>query len=509
MSATPILAGFYPDPSICRVGQEYHLVTSSFEYAPAVPLFTSEDLISWRQSGNVLDRPEQFTGRLGSEGASTGIYAPTIRHHDGTFWMITTDRERMRQGHLIVHAEDPSGPWSEPVFTTGIIGIDPDLVWDDDGCSWVAWADPILHGISIVQVDAYTGALLGEPSLLWRGTGLAYPEGPHLYRHDGWWYLVIAEGGTHTGHVVSVARSRNLLGPYDGNPANPILSHRSTSDPVQATGHADLVEREDGSWAMVHLGIRQRGDAPGWHVNGRETFLIGIDWVDGWPVADEARYDLQLGEASAGSTFIDEFPKEPLDPRWISPGVHPASFATITPAGLRLDAGRSADETEARRFLGVRARDTSWQASVTAFDGDIALTVRIDDRHWAAVERSGDHVRARIRIGPLDQVVGTRSGVTADATLVIRVENGPRLIGVRSGPDTIRLGVDDGEFRELAAFDGRYLSTEVAGGYTGRVVGVEALGDTATVRRFEYEPMPDPQAPDAYAALAASFGGSD
>ena len=500
-----ILPGFYPDPSICRVGEDFYLTTSSFEYAPAVPLFTSRDLVTWRQIGNVLDRGTQFIGRPGPQGASTGIYAPTIRFHDGTYWMITTDRGRMRRGHLIVHAQDPAGPWSEPVFTTGITGIDPDLVWDEGGRSWVAWADPITQGIALVEVDLASGQLLGEPLALWQGTGLSHPEGPHLYRRGHWWYLVIAEGGTHTGHAVSVARSRALTGPYEAQPGGPLLTHRSTADPVQATGHADLVELADGSWAMVHLGIRQRGDAPGWHVNGRETFLTGVEWVDDWPVID-SRFD-SPDEASPADAFVDDFTRSARDPRWISPGAHPDDFSAQTPDGLRLAPGRDADGSEAVHLIAVRSADTSWQASAQIVEGDAALVVRIDDLHWAALERVGDEIRARVRIGPLDQILATRADAPVAASLTIRVENGPRLIGVRSGPDTIRLGFTaDGEFTELASFDGRYLSTEVAGGYTGRTIGLEALGAAALVRSFRYEPRIDPVAEDPYAALADAFG---
>lgn len=509
MSSVPIIPGFYPDPSLCRVGDDYYLATSSFEYAPAVPLFTSRDLMTWRQVGNVLDRPSQFIGRPGPRGASTGIYAPTIRHHDGLFWMITTNREKLVRGHLIVHAENPEGPWSEPVFTTGITGIDPDIVWDGAGHAWVAWADAMTGGISIVEIDPFTGQLQGEPALLWGGTGLAHPEGPHLFQRDGWWYLVIAEGGTHLGHAVTVARSRALAGPYESAPQNPILSHRSTNHPVQATGHADIVELADGTWAMVHLGIRQRGDSPGWHVNGRETFIVGIEWEDGWPVVVEDRFELAESPVGpdARTAFVDLFTAPTLDPRWIAPGAHPATFAATSHDGLALQAGRGATAREAVHLLGVRARDDSWQAIAEVSDGDAAMVVRIDDQNWAAVERRAGALHARVVIGPLDQILASHAPVPPGARLAIRAEQVPNRIGVRGGPDTIRLGYHDGDgFHEMVEIDGRYLSTEVAGGYTGRVVGVEALDGPATVRMFAYEPIENPQVDDPYATMAESFG---
>jgi xylan 1,4-beta-xylosidase len=474
------LPGFHPDPSICRVGDRHYLITSSFEYAPGVPIFESDDLRSWTQVGNVLARPSQLPVRAGIAGANGGIYAPTLRHHDGRFWMITTNIHDIQRGHLIVHADDARGPWSEPVYTTGVMGIDPDIAWDDEGRCLLTWSDVMRGGISQVEIDPASGALLSEPVEIWRGTGGAHAEGPHLYRRGDWWYLLVAEGGTHTGHMVTVARSHTASGPFEANPANPILSHRSTTDPVQATGHADLVELADGSWAMVHLGIRQRGSFPRWHTNGRESFIVGIDWDGDWPVVDESRF----ADATDDTAFDDDFTARQLHPRWVAPGAHPGGFAVPGPDGLQLAAGRSADERDARALLSARATDAAWTAQVWA-DGDVALVLRIDDEHQAMVERAGERVRARIVIGPLDQVVATADAASGEAPLVIRAEPFGGQPGQRQGPDRIILAVGE---TVLTQFDGRYLSTEVAGGFTGRMVGVEALGAPASVRRFRCTP---------------------
>jgi xylan 1,4-beta-xylosidase len=480
VSATPILPGFHPDPSICRAGEEYYLITSSFEYFPGVPIFSSTNLTEWKQLGNVLDRPTQLTVRSGFAGASGGIYAPTIRHH-GRFWMITTNIGEIMKGHLIVSAEDPAGPWSEPVYTAGAWGMDPDLAWDDEGTCYLTWANP-MTGLQQAVVDPQTGRLLSEPIKLWAGSGLTDPEGPHLHHRNGWWYLIVAEGGTDRGHAVTVARSRAASGPFEGNPANPILSHRSTSNPVQSTGHADMVELADGSWALVHLGVRLRGSFPRFHVNGRETFLAGVDWVDDWPVVVEDRYQVPAPETS----FVDDFSAESLHPRWISPGVDPRSFVRSDPVGLRLDGGRLPAGREAEKLLAVRARDAEWQVRADTATGDLALTVRMDDAHWAAVERIGDVVRARLVVGPLDQVLAEQA-LTGGTSLCIRAAANTERYSFRSGPDRLELGyLDEGEFHELARLDGRYLSTEVAGGFTGRVVGVEALGTPAVLTRFQY-----------------------
>ncbi|GAA2078248.1 glycoside hydrolase family 43 protein [Microbacterium hatanonis] len=480
----PLLSGFHPDPSICRVGDDYYLATSTFEYFPGVPIFTSRDLVTWQQLGHALNRPSQLKVRTGLDNASGGIYAPTLRHHGGRFWMTTTNIHDVRDGHLIVHADDPAGPWSDPVYTAGLIGIDPDLAWDDEGHCYLTWSDVVRGGITTARVDPETGELLSEPTEIWRGTGGAHAEGPHLFRRGDWWYLLVAEGGTATGHMVTIARARDISGPFESNPANPILTHRSTSNPVQSTGHADLVELVDGSWAMVHLGTRPRGSFPKWHTNGRETFLVGIDWVDDWPVVVPDRF--VVPEASQG--FTDEFTGAALHHRWIAPGVDPSSFAFPTAWGLELRAGRSAESPETLHLLATRVLDLQWTASVKA-RGDVALTVRIDDAHQASVERVGEVVTARVVIGPADHVLAMRTDLDAEAELSIKAVPYGGAPGQRKGPDRLVLGADgDGGFVELASFDGRYISTEVAGGFTGRVVGVEALGGDAVVTRFAYSP---------------------
>ncbi|WP_416968721.1 family 43 glycosylhydrolase [Streptomyces sp. 4F14] len=483
-NTNPVVPGFYPDPTVCRVGDDYYLANSSFEYFPGVPIFHSRDLVTWEQIGNVLDRPGQLSVAPGRAGASCGIYAPTLRFHDGEFWLVTTAREDIMKGHLIVRASDPAGPWSDPVHTTGAIGIDPDLAWDSDGTCYLTYSFP--GGIHQAVVDPATGKLLSEPRPLWSGTGLAHTEGPHLYRRGAYWYLLVAEGGTGPGHGICVARSSSPAGPWEAHPANPVLSHRSTPHPVQNAGHGDLVELADGSWAMVHLGVRPRGSFPEAHVNGRETFLAGVDWVDDWPVVVEDRY--AVPEAATG--FDDGFTAPALHPRWVSPGVDPRTFAAPREGGgVRLSAGRDSAARDAERLLAVRTRDASWTATADLLAGDAALVVRIDDAHWAGVQRVGGVVSARVVIGPLDQILGSASGVAGECSLAVRAVANTEAFSFAKGPDDIELGYLEGDqFRVLATVDGRYFSTEVAGGFTGRVVGVEALGGEAVVGRFAYTP---------------------
>jgi hypothetical protein len=487
----PVIAGFYPDPSVCRAGDAYYLANSSFEFVPGVPVWRSADLLSWTQAGNALTRPAQLPEHPGA--ASTGIYAPTLRHHGGRFWLVTTNVLEVRRGQLIVTAEQAEGPWSDPVYVTGAIGIDPDLAWDEDGTCHLTWASalPTLYGIASVPINPATGAMLAEPRLLWNGTGLAHPEGPHLYRTGGWWYLLLAEGGTERGHAVTIARARTLDGPFEPAPRNPILTHRSTSDPVQSTGHADLVELADGSWAMVYLGTRPHGQTPGYHVLGRETFLAGVDWVDGWPVIDEERY--QPGQAD--HSFTDQFGSASLHPRWVSPGAGPRTFSQPDSAGhLALTA--PASRTGATLLL-TRVRDLTWtaEASLDVSRGAGRFLVRVDDRHWYGLTASPDGVEAVVAIGPAVTVpawLPHPPGGVVTLRITARTPSAPNPYLPPSEPDLIELAVvdADGAARTLASVDGRYLSTEVAGGFTGRMVGVELLQGQVIVREVSYASCP-------------------
>ncbi len=487
MTTTPILAGFYPDPSICRVEDTYYLVNSSFEYLPGLPLHASTDLLTWRSLGNALARPSQIEEHEGV--ANGGVFAPTIRHHDGRFWIVTTNIWDLGKGrgHFILTAEDPSGPWSDPVHVPGAIGIDPDLAWDEDGTCQLTWASflPELKGIASAPVDLATGVLLAPPRLLWQGTGLAHPEGPHLYRVDGWWYLLLAEGGTERGHCVTIARGRSLDDAFEPAPHNPILTHRSTTDPVQNVGHADLIELADGSWAAVHLGVRPRGQTPLFHGLGRETFLVGIDWVDGWPFVVEDRYL----HVPVDHSFVDRFEGEHLDQRWLGAGSFPASFTTLLRPGLQVAADHRGP---GKSLVACRVRDQQWSATATidTADGAARFLVRIDDRHWYGFEVEPHGIEVVLRIGPARQTIATidRSPGTPATLRITALPGTENSLGAVE-PDLIELSVahPDGTVHVIGAFDGRYLSTEVAGGFLGRLVGVEALSGLPVIKELSYQ----------------------
>jgi xylan 1,4-beta-xylosidase len=302
MVANPVLPGCHPDPSVCRVGDDFYLVTSTFEYWPGLPIFHSRDLATWSLLGHAIDRPDQVD--LSTVPSSGGLFAATIRFHDGVFFLTcTVVHGRGRRGNFVLTASDPAGPWSDPLWLDGAPGIDPSLFFDDDGRSWLTTARLAEPGAWPGQTDIWlrevvfdragpspmptSVRLVGAEHLVWRGavTGAVWAEGPHLYRVDGRYILLASEGGTEHDHAVSVAAADRVTGPYVGNPRNPVLTHRhlGRSFPVAGVGHADLVQAGDGSWWALALGSRPVPPSRAEPL-GRETFLTPVAWEDGWPV---------------------------------------------------------------------------------------------------------------------------------------------------------------------------------------------------------------------------------
>ena len=289
----PIIPGYHPDPSICRVGNDYYLVNSTFEFFPGVPIFHSRNLVNWDLVSYALTRRSQ----LELEGCrnSGGIYAPSIRYHDGMFYMITTNVTW--KGNFIVHSPSIEGPWSEPAWVDQD-GIDPSLFWDDDGtCYYCSTGRKggVKH-IWAFAIDPLTGEILSEKHPISTGCGGPATEGPHIYKVNGWYYLMMAEGGTEYQHHEVITRSRHVFGPYEPCPYNPILAHKSRKGhEIQATGHADLVEDQNGNWWCVFLAYRNFSKAL-LHNLGRETFLAPVHWTeDGWPiVGDGGHVELKM-----------------------------------------------------------------------------------------------------------------------------------------------------------------------------------------------------------------------
>lgn len=282
----PVIPGFHPDPSICRLGKDYFLVNSSFEFFPAIPLFHSRDLIHWEQIGHVLTRRSQAD--LEDVNASKGIWAPTIRKNNGRFYVSATNMSH--GGNFFVYTDDIYGEWSDPIWVKQG-GIDPSLFFDDDGQVYFSstYDMPGSQAIGQSAIDISTGRLLTETKIIWNGSGGKYPEGPHIYKKDGWYYLLAAEGGTEYGHMITIARSRSPWGPFTSCPDNPVLTHRDTMlDQFQAVGHGDMVVTQEGDWWIVFHGIRTTQYML--HHLGRETMISPMEWNEkGWPVINKGR----------------------------------------------------------------------------------------------------------------------------------------------------------------------------------------------------------------------------
>mgnify|MGYP001206882767 FL=1 len=290
----PVLSGGYPDPSICKVNDMFYLVNSSFEYFPGLPIHQSPDLINWELIGYGLERKSQVSSlvNLMDVQSDGGIHAPSMRYKDGTYYIITTNvyydeiLKKTNMVNFIITADNAAGPWSEPIPIKGAPGIDPDLFFGDDGRVWYVGnkmpENPKFNGegeIWLQELDMTKFELIGERYSLWKGAcGGVWAEGPHIYKKEGKYYLMIAEGGTSFNHAVMIAVSDNIKGPYVSNPRNPIITSRNLSydNWVNSTGHGDLIELEDGRTYMVLLGIRneiKRGSNM-----GRETFLVPVSW---------------------------------------------------------------------------------------------------------------------------------------------------------------------------------------------------------------------------------------
>lgn len=293
----PILAGFYPDPSICRAGNDYYLVNSTFVYYPGLPIFKSNDLVNWEQLGFAMDRPEQLN-LDGDPIANGGLYAPSIRFYKGTFYITCTNVGK--GGNFIITTKNPKNGWSNPVFLPAVKGIDPSMFFDDNGKAYIVFNSPAPDNkpqydghctIRLYEVDLATLQTTGEEKLLVNGgTDITkkpiWIEGPHIFKYNGYYYLMCAEGGTGFNHSEVIFRSKKVDGPYEPYKDNPILTQRTLDGnrkrAVTSTGHADLVNASDGNWYAVFLGCRPySGD----HYNtGRETFMTKVEWKDGWPI---------------------------------------------------------------------------------------------------------------------------------------------------------------------------------------------------------------------------------
>lgn len=508
----PIMPGFYPDPSICAVGADYYLINSTFAYFPGLPVMHSRDLVHWEQLGNAMDRSSQLP--LEGCGHSEGLFAPTIRYHDGTFYVICTNVSG--GGNFIITADKPEGPWSEPYYIEGADGIDPSLFFDGDGTCYYIGTHPNPEGcrydgdwyIWIQELDIREMKLVGTPRDVWNGAmkNIVWPEGPHLYKKDGYYYILHAEGGTGPEHAVAVCRSRNIWGPYENNFCNPILTHRhlGMNCPVRYVGHADLFETPAGEWYMVMLAVRP---LEGYTTMGRETFLAKVVWEKDWPVVNPG-VGMLTQEVEIGLPEWNPL-REETSFTFQNPGKScvPGSsrhydFTRMEALGneflflrnpdadmYRLEAGRglylkcqSAALTDkaSPSYVAVRQQHHSFCAKAgvrtegmnrNAGGGwKAGLALLQNDEYHLRLELSAGQAAAILCEKGIEHVIGIKAVTDRQPVLILKVDGLRAALAVQEGEEIFVLVRDVGI---------QGLSTEVAGGFVGCTVGMYAMAENA------------------------------
>ncbi|KAB8166959.1 family 43 glycosylhydrolase [Streptomyces sp. 3MP-14] len=384
----PVLPGFHPDPSILRVGPDYYVATSTFEWCPGVRLHHSRDLVNWTPIGGALT-DERLLPMAGNPD-SGGVWAPCLSHADGLFHLVWSNVRSLGGAfkdvrNYVATAPHPTGPWSDPVEVHGA-GFDPSLFHDEDGRSWLLamrWDHRPGHdpfgGIVIQEWDRARRTTTGPLRTLWNGGPLGRTEGPHLYRRDGWYYLMVAEGGTGYEHAVTVARARTLDGPWEADPAGAMLTSYGTEATLQKAGHGCLVSTEHDEWYLAHLCARPL--TPGGRcVLGRETAIQRVTWTeDGWPrLADGGRQPHEFvtvpGTAEPATVpahdapFADDFTAPQLRHEWATLRIHPSpDWLSLTerPGALRLRGQESPASTHRQSLVARRQQHHACRAEVT------------------------------------------------------------------------------------------------------------------------------------------------
>ena len=519
--SNPIIPGFAPDPSIVRVEDDFYLINSTFEYFPGIPVYHSKDLVDWELIGHAIhDTGQADLARLKS---SDGIHASTIRYHDGLFYVIATNNIDGNMVNFIVTAEDPAGPWSEPRVLEGAPGIDPSLFFDDDGRTWYVGnhvpPDPEFPGqaeIWLQEVDLADFRLIGQRHYLWRGCcGGVWAEGPHIYKKDGYYYLLISEGGTSFDHALAIAISKEITGPYTSNSRNPVLTHRHLSYdyPISGVGHADLVELEDGRWYAVALGWRLVEGKYG--ILGRETFLVPVSWEQepytwkeerwSWPVFSpatgkvELEYPAPLGAATrqADYSFRDDFASQSRPLEWNFRRTPAADFIEIDEVAgeLRMRLLPTAiGEREQYAFTGIRQRHFEFEA-ITSME--LVVEEARAEAGMALIQNDRSALLFTLSDGAL-RLVHNRDG---EVTQLAQANFDGDAVRLKVMGDYVDLGfhysADGEDWRTLiAGVDGSVLAPERIGGYnyTGVYIGLygsmNGPGEGYAVYDFmEYRPM--------------------
>lgn len=503
----PILAGFYPDPSLCRKGDTYYLVNSSFTFYPGVPLFTSKDLVNWTQQRYVLDRPSQLP--LKRQNVSGGIFAPAISYNEKnkTFYMITTN---VGAGNFYVKTKDPTKGWSEPIYLRKINGIDPSFFFDKDGKGYIVHNAPVMgkadyngqRAIRLLRFDVKGDSTVGEPiEILRGGTHVEkhpiWIEGPHLFREGKYYYLMCAEGGTGAWHSEVILRARKPEGPWEECPHNPILTQRTGLDPqrpdiVTSTGHADIVKTPSGQWYAVFLGCRPY--EADFYNTGRDTYLLPVTWKDGWPTILEKgkvvptvvkKADLKPGTGSpcltGNFTYTDRFDTGVLDTcRWMRLR-NPSAFYTLPGTGIDITA-KAAPIGEKHSPAAIFARqqhtDFTAETSVTftpSSDKALAGMVLLQNEQYNFVFgktlRGGKSAIVLTRSEKNTVTVGSAELSEADAAKAVDL----KIVGHGRYYDFYYRPASAADWLLLVrGVDAVNLSTHYSGGFIGACIGLYA-----------------------------------
>lgn len=499
-ATNPILPGFYPDPSICAVGDDFYLVNSTFAYFPGIPIMHSKDLAHWEQIGNACDRESQLP--LGDTGHSRGLFAPTIRYHEGTFYIICTNVSY--GGNFIITAQNPTGPWSEPHYIEGADGIDPSLFFDEDGTCYYIGTHPNPAGcqydgdwyIWIQELDIENMKLVGEVHNVWNGAmrNIIWPEGPHLYKIGEYYYIMHAEGGTGPDHAVTVCRSKNVYGPYENNFCNPILTHRHLGRkyPICYVGHADLVKTINDEWYMVMLAVRP---LEGYTTMGRETFLARVEWENDWPVVNPGvgrltdTVEINLPKWTAYTAESNEYVFSTM-------GQLPPEFMVLRNADkshYSLEKGKgllmlfdthTLKEQASPSYLALRQKHHHFMAKALLDVSNLSEDKRAG---IAYVQNNLYNLRVEVN-GKMAEVILCEKGT--DRRVISMPLQGSNPLEVSLEVDGLSAVVII-EGQKSPEVDIRTLSTEAAGGFTGCTVGLYAVADTentdcACFKRFSY-----------------------
>lgn len=479
----PIITGMNPDPSICRVGDDFYIVNSTFEYAPGLPIYHSKDLVNWKLIGYALTNEKQ--NPLEGSNASGGQYAPTIRYHNGTFYVIGTNYGgKGTQGISYVTATDPAGPWSDPIWI-GAWYVDPSLEFINDTLYYLSPdnAGSFLLGI----MDPATGKFIEPLKKVATGLGGSSPEGPHFYKINDYYYIMSAEGGTGYEHRDVIQRSKSPWGPYEPSPINPVLSNMNNKEhPFQAIGHADLVQLKDGSWWTVCLGIRPKGGK--YQHLGRETFLAPITWnEEGWPkvgttgVVEEEyqRPNLPLHPWEK-EPIRDDFSSSTLGLSWnFVRNPHPEDWSLTARSGyLRLNgSSKSLNEKVSPAFICRRQTAFDVVASTkvsfmpTTENEEAGLAIRAnDDNHYDLVITLVDGKRVVKFRQYLKGVATTSYKEIPDGDIILRISATNleyKFWAQKKGKPAMLIG----------SAETKNLSTEKVGGFTGVFIGMYASGN--------------------------------